>query len=89
MPTPTNPNASAGALHTTATIEPGESGSIAAEFVRVPDCERLFGLKRGLIYTLIKDGVIPSVCLRKPGAKTGVRLIHAQGVRDWLKSQLT
>ena len=65
------------------------TGNLAVEFIRVPDCERLFGLKRGLTSALIKQGVLKSVCLRKPGAKTGVRLIHAQGVRDWLNSKLT
>lgn len=63
-------------------------GSTAPEFVRVPDCERLWGMKRGLTYALIKEGAIKSVCLRKPGAKTGVRLVHFQSVRDYLKKQL-
>lgn len=88
MDTPTNKNATADAHFTATPIEPGESGSIAPEFVRVPDCERLFGLKRGLTYALIKDGVIKSVCLRRPGARTGVRLVSYHSVREYLNRQL-
>ena len=45
-------------------------------------------MKRGLAYELIKKGLIKSVCLRKPGAKTGIRLIHVQSLRDYLNRQL-
>jgi len=89
MDTPNNTKRTAGAQFTAAPIEPSTSGSIAPEFVRVPDCERLFGLKRGLLYALINDGAIKSVCLRKPGARTGVRLVSYQSVRDYLNRQLT
>ena len=71
-----------------APIEPSASGSIAAEFCRIPDAERGWGVKRGLAYELIKKGLIKSVCLRKPGAKTGIRLIHVQSLRDYLNRQL-
>ena len=80
--------ATADANLTAAPIEPGASGSSLPEFGRVPDVERLFGVKRGLCYQLIGAGTFKSVCLRKPGAKTGVRLIHLASVRDWLTSQL-
>lgn len=73
---------------TSAPIEPGESGSILPEFGRVPDVERIYGLKRGLCYQGIKDGWFKSVCIRKPGAKTGVRLVHLQSVRNWLHAQM-
>ena len=58
------------------------------EFVRVPDVERLFGIKRGHCYALIGSGAVKSVCLRKPGAKTGVRLVALASVRDYLNRQL-
>ena len=79
----TRTNATAGAK-TAAPIEPGASGSIPVEFVRIPDLERLLGVKRGMAYFLIKEQKIRSCCLRKPGAKTGVRLVHLQSVRDYL-----
>jgi|GEM_PF-1680152 len=74
---------------TTAPVQQGESGGIAPEFIRVPECERLFGLKRGLLYLLIRDAAIRSVCLRRPGARTGVRLVSYQSVREYLNRQLT
>ena len=59
------------------------------EFVRVIDVQRLFGIRRGHLYQLIGAGAVKSVCLRrKPGAKTGVRLVHFQSVRDYLNRQL-
>ena len=81
-------NATACATHTAAPIEPGANGSIIPEFIRVPDVERTFGIKRGHCYALIGAGAVKSVCLRKPGAKTGVRLVHFQSVRDYLAKQL-
>lgn len=50
--------------------------------------EPRFGIKRGLAYQGIKEGWFKSVCLRKPGAANGVRLVHVQSVRDWLNKQL-
>lgn len=63
-------------------------GSPTPEFIRVPDVEKTFGIKRGHCYALIGAGAVKSVCLRKPGAKTGVRLVHFQSVRDYLNRQL-
>lgn len=81
-------SATADAQLTAAPIEPGETGSATPEFIRVPDVERVFGIKRGHCYALINAGAVKSVCLRKPGAKTGVRLVHFQSVRDYLHRQL-
>lgn len=83
-----NPHERMSALLTCSPIEPGEVGSMVAEFGRIPDVQRLFGIKRGQCYQLIGSGDFKSVCLRKPGARTGVRLIHLASVRDWLTSQL-
>ena len=73
---------------TTAPIEPGASGSVTSEFLRVPDVEKIFGIKRGHCYALIGAGAVKSVCLRKPGAKTGVRLIHTQSIREHLTKNM-
>ena len=89
MQTPNNASERPTANKTSAPIEPGESGSILPEFGRVPDVERIYGLKRGLCYSLIAAGQIKSVCLRKPGAKTGVRLVYLASVRDFLHQQLS
>ena len=82
MPIPKN--ATADAKFTAAPMEPGASGSTLPEFGRVPDVERIWGIKRGLLYLLIKQGDIKSAVIRRKGARTGVRLVHLQSVRDFL-----
>ena len=69
-------------------IEPGDIGSILPEFGRIADVERMFGVKRGILYRLIQAKKIKSCCIRKPGAKTGVRLVHLASVRELLTSNL-
>ena len=86
MDTPCNANADA--KLTAAPISPGESGAILPEFGRVPDVERIWGIKRGLLYLLIKQGDIKSAVIRRKGARTGVRLIHLQSVREYLDRHL-
>ncbi len=54
------------------------------EFGRVSDVERIWGIKRGLLYLLLKQGEIKSAVIRRKGARTGVRLVHLQSVRDFL-----
>jgi hypothetical protein len=73
---------------TTAPVDAANCSTLQPEFARVSDCQRLFGLRRSYIYLLISAGKIKSVCLRKPSAKTGVRLIHVQSVRDLLLKEL-
>ena len=68
QPTPAR---TTGAGTTVAPIAPGDCGAALPEFGRLADVQRLFGLKRGFTYELINSGKIKSVCLRKPGAKTG------------------
>jgi hypothetical protein len=72
---------------TTAPIEPGAIGS--PEFCRPADNRRLFGLGRSYTYQLIASGAIRSICLRKPGAKTGIRLIDVESVRAFIRAQFT
>lgn len=56
------------------------------EFLRIPDVERVFGIKRGILYRLISSGQIKSVNLRKKGAQTGLRLVSFESVRRHLLS---
>ena len=64
-----------------------ESNTI--EYLRIPDLDRIFGIKRGHAYSLIKEGKIKTACLRlRDGNKTGVRLVDAQSVREYIKSNL-
>ena len=87
MPTHTHDHATASEF-SAAPIQPGESGSLQPEFIRVPDVERIFGIKRGHCYALIGSGAVKSVCLRKPGAKTGVRLVSYASIREHLNSHM-
>jgi hypothetical protein len=80
--------ATADATRTAAAIEPAESGSVSPEFLRVPDVERVFGIKRGILYQLIAANEIKSVSLRKKGAKTGLRLVSVPSIREFLSAQL-
>lgn len=61
-----------------------ESSSVPAEFCRISDLQRLFGIRRGTAYNLIREGKVRSVTLRRPGRATGVRLISVASVRDYL-----
>ena len=72
-------------------IEPataGNTNSSIPEFGRVQDVQRLFGIKRGILYRMINEGKVKSVCLREPGNKLGVRLIHLASVRDYIYGQM-
>lgn len=60
----------------------------APEFIRVPDVQRIFGIKRGLLYTLIGNGAVKSICLRQRGCKTGVRLVSYASLREYLHKRL-
>jgi hypothetical protein len=56
--------------------------------MRLDDCLRVFGLKKGTVYNLLAAGKIRGVSLREPGRAHGCRLIHVQSVRDFLTTQM-
>lgn len=58
------------------------------EFGRVADVRRLFGIRRGSLYSLIKRGAIKSVLLRIAGNRSGVRLIHLDSVRQYIHAAM-
>jgi hypothetical protein len=72
---------------TTETIASGNTSQTLPEFGRVKDVERIFGIKRGILYRWISDGKIKSVCIREPGNQQGLRLIHLASVRGFITSQ--
>ena len=55
------------------------------EFGRFPDLRSRFGIPRSKAYELISGGKIKSACIKKKGARTCVRLIDMQSVRDFLR----
>jgi hypothetical protein len=72
---------------TTAPVEAGNTGQVLPEFGRVNDVQRLFGIKRGILYRWIGEGKVKSVCIREAGNVQGVRLIHLASVRDYINKQ--
>jgi hypothetical protein len=58
--------------------EPVEPG---AEWLRLPEVRRAFGIGRTTAYAWIAAGRIRSVCLRRPGCARGLRLINAASIR--------
>jgi hypothetical protein len=69
---------------TIAPVSPSSTAGIEPEFGRWQDVQRLYGIKRSVLYLLLKDGVVQSVLLRRPGQKHGCRLIYLPSVREFL-----
>ena len=79
--------ASVSRLATISPIEGSATGS-APEFGEIADVQRLYGLRRTTTFNLIREGQIKSVLLRKPGNKSGKRLVYLPSVREWLLKQM-
>lgn len=58
------------------------------DYIRVSEAVRLFSISRSRIYELIGEGEIPSVNLRKRGAKKGIRVICYQGMKKYFADRL-
>lgn len=59
------------------------------EFIRLPRPGTLCpwtGLSRSKMWEVLQTGQVRTVCLRKPGAAKGARLIHLAGLLDYLYS---
>jgi hypothetical protein len=59
-----------------------------AEFVDAPGLHSRFGIKRSLAYTLLAEGTIRGVALRRRGRLRGKRLFDVASVRAYLASQM-
>jgi hypothetical protein len=73
---------------TTEPIKPVHTSGVLPEFGRWADVQRLFGIKRGKLYTLISEGKVKSVSLREKGQKFAVRLIHLDSVRNYIHQHM-
>ena len=60
---------------------------IEPEFLRIKDVEKMFGLKRGKLYALIREGAVISKSLRTRGTIRGVRLVSVDSLRNYINSQ--
>jgi hypothetical protein len=74
-------------MKTTEPVQPGNFSGISPEFGRVADVTRMFGIKRGTLYNLLRDGKIRAVLLRVRGARSGVRLFDMASIRTFILSQ--
>lgn len=76
----------------TRTALPSEAAARASqldpEFCDVRSLDRLFGIKRSLGYTLLAEGLIESVSLRRRGRIRGKRLFNVDSVRAYLREQM-
>ena len=57
--------------HTVEPVQSGDCSGVQPEFGRVPDCQRIFGIKRGILYRWIQERRIKSVLLRERGNNPG------------------
>lgn len=75
-----DPPASAVGHQTTAPVQPG------IEWLRPGDVRPRYGIGRSLLYELLKEGKIKSVCLRREGRATGLRLVSARSLEQYIAS---
>jgi hypothetical protein len=61
---------------------------IEPEFCDAGGLKALFGIRRSLAYTLLGEGRIRGISLRRAGNARGKRLFVVQSVRDFLNAQL-
>lgn len=54
------------------------------EFVSFKGLEQKFGIKRDLAYLLIKEKLVRSKSIRRPGKMTGIRLFEVASVREYI-----
>ena len=59
-------------------------------WVRLPKRghEQNCGLSRPFIYELIRTGKVRSACIRKPGRRTGCRLVWLQSLMDYVAAHV-
>jgi len=58
------------------------------EFTDAPGLKAGWGIKRSLAYTLMEEGLIKGVSLRRKGALRGKRLFDVASVREYLRKQM-
>lgn len=64
---------------TTAPVRPG------VEWLRPGDVRHTHGIGRSLLYELIREGKVRSVCLRRQGRRNGLRLVSAQSLNELIE----
>ena len=62
-------------ISTIAPVAAIDNSNLRPEWLRIPSATHVSGISRSGLYELIESGELKSVCLRKRGAKKGIRLI--------------
>ncbi len=60
--------------------------TVTPEFGDSHTCRALFNLPRSTLYSLVSEGLIRSVSLKKPDGKRGRRLFDCASIRAYLNS---
>jgi hypothetical protein len=81
-------NATLNQNFTAESVKAADCSALTPEFVRVPDVQRLFGIKRGILYRWIAESRIKSFVIREKGNKQGIRLIYLPSLRGYLMKQM-
>ncbi len=71
---------------TSAGVQSGSVAQCEPEFIQVPDAVRFSGIGRTSLYSLIGEGKIKTINLRRPGTARGRRLVHLPSLREYLLS---
>jgi hypothetical protein len=58
---------------------------LPVRWLRIPDAVRYSGLSRSLLYELIGEGAIRSICIRRKGALRGARVISVESIDLFLE----
>lgn len=72
--------------HKAATAE--NKFELLPEWGRASDVQRHFAIRRGQLYSWLKERRVQSISLREPGKRTGTRLFYLPGIRAMLMKLL-
>src|SRR5438876_12250051 len=81
-------NAVSGTAVTSVPVQASPVHDASAEFVDAVGLQTRFGIKRSLAYTLLADGAILGVSLRRRNQTRGKRLFCVDSVRQYLTKQM-
>jgi predicted DNA-binding transcriptional regulator AlpA len=62
-----------------------EVTALPIRWLRIPDAIRYSGLSRSLLYQLIADGSLRSICIRRRGSLRGARVLSAESIDEFLE----
>jgi len=68
------------------TVKCTQVSAAKPEWYRLPDASRVSGLGRSSLYSLVGEGKIKSICVRKRNNARGIRLISADSLSAFLNS---